>query len=346
MSNEIVKSEPNQIVSSNQLTSRDLIAQVGLIQEVMSSVMRDGEHFGKIPGCGDKPTLLKAGAEKLGFTFRLSPSYIITRTDLRNDHREYEITCSLTHINTGQVWGHGVGSCSTMESKYRYRTGAAESTGKPVPKEYWKDRDQSLLGGKGFIAQKIDGQWFICTKGDKVENDNPADQYNTVLKMAKKRALVDAMLTCTAASDIFTQDLEDLSGNGVIQEAVVVEAKAADPVDKKPAAAKTDAKSKPAAKPAETYYEKCDRGLKWLRAHKAAQAYTDLLSFYNAASPEDIPEKSRDEFLSRLRSIMETVRQQQLQKQAKEEMGNAYPITGAAQEEEIDLVPVTEEMNS
>jgi hypothetical protein len=27
--------------------------------------------------------------------------------------------------------------------------------------------------------------------------------------MAKKRALVDAVLTCTAASDIFTQDLED-----------------------------------------------------------------------------------------------------------------------------------------
>ena len=37
--------------------------------------------------------------------------------------------------------------------------------------------------------------------------------YNTVLKMAKKRALVDAVLTATAASDIFTQDLEDISAN-------------------------------------------------------------------------------------------------------------------------------------
>jgi len=38
-----------------------------------------------------------------------------------------------------------------------------------------------------------------------------ADVYNVVLKQAKKRALVDAVLTATAASDHFTQDLEDLS---------------------------------------------------------------------------------------------------------------------------------------
>jgi hypothetical protein len=38
----------------------------------------------------------------------------------------------------------------------------------------------------------------------------PADLANTILKMAKKRALIDAVLTATAASDIFTQDIEDL----------------------------------------------------------------------------------------------------------------------------------------
>ena len=44
----------------------------------------------------------------------------------------------------------------------------------------------------------------------RVEHDNPADYYNTALKMAKKRAQVDATLTVTAASDFFTQDLEPL----------------------------------------------------------------------------------------------------------------------------------------
>jgi hypothetical protein len=51
---------------------------------------------------------------------------------------------------------------------------------------------------------------MIAIKGEIVEHDNPADYYNTVLKMAKKRAHVDAILTATAASDIFTQDVEDM----------------------------------------------------------------------------------------------------------------------------------------
>jgi hypothetical protein len=50
---------------------------------------------------------------------------------------------------------------------------------------------------------------MIARQGEKVEYDNPADYFNTCLKMAKKRALVDAVLTSTAASDIFTQDIEE-----------------------------------------------------------------------------------------------------------------------------------------
>ena len=71
-----------------------------------------------------------------------------------------------------------------------------------------------MIGGKGFIVKKVDGQgWMVAKGGEKLETDNPADHYNTVLKMAKKRALVDAVLTTTAASDIFAQDLEDLNAS-------------------------------------------------------------------------------------------------------------------------------------
>jgi hypothetical protein len=49
--------------------------------------------------------------------------------------------------------------------------------------------------------------------GDEGRSENPdiADLYNTVLKMAKKRAFVDATITATAASDFFTQDVEDFA---------------------------------------------------------------------------------------------------------------------------------------
>lgn len=198
-----------------------VVRQVNVIQDVMKSVMKIDEHYGTIPGT-KKPSLLKPGAEKLSLVFRLRPEYLITRSDLGNGHREYEITCTLFHIPTGQPVGQGVGSATTMEAKYRFRGGEKEGTGQPVPKEYWNLRKtdptkaQDLIGGPGFAPGKIDGPWEICSIGEKVEHDNPADYYNTVLKMAKKRAHVDAILTATAASDIFTQDVEDLAANGVM----------------------------------------------------------------------------------------------------------------------------------
>lgn len=203
------------------MTTDRVVKQVQLIQDVMAKVMHKDEHFGIIPGC-EKPSLYKPGAEKLSVTFRLVPKYDISQRDMSNGHREYQVICTLIHAPTGQFFGQGVGSCTTMEGKYRYRNAEPEVTDRPVPKKFWDLRKsnrmneaQELLGGKGFTTKKTDSGWFIAKKsGDKVEHDNPADYYNTVLKMAKKRAHVDAVLTATAASDLFTQDVEDMQDNG------------------------------------------------------------------------------------------------------------------------------------
>lgn len=183
--------------------------QVAMIQQAMRQVMIENTHYGVIPGTNQKPSLLKPGAEKICMMFRLIPSFEVIRRDLANAHLEYEVKCTLT-TPTGEFMGQGVGLCSTMESKYRWRKGEGDSTGQPVPRDFWKTRDTELLGGKEFEARKVDGQWMICKKGERKENPDIADTYNTVLKMAKKRAHVDATITATAASDIFTQDVEDL----------------------------------------------------------------------------------------------------------------------------------------
>ncbi len=200
------------------LAPTDVVRQVALIQQVMSGVMKDGEHYGKIPGCGDKPTLLQPGAQILALTFRLAPKFTIDERRLDGGHREFLIECELYSITTGQLAGMGVGMASTMESKWRYRTGPVEFTGQPVPGEYWNIRKtdpqgaMKLLGGRGHQAKKNPdtGAWEIALAGEKVENDNPADVYNTALKIATKRAFVHAVLNTTAASDMFTQDIEDL----------------------------------------------------------------------------------------------------------------------------------------
>lgn len=202
-------------IESGPLSAQQVRGQVNLIQEVMRDVMKVNEHYGKIPGCGDKPTLLQPGAQKLIMTFRLVADPEMTIIDMGGGHRE--VRCKVRLYNqSGTFLGAGVGTCSTMEGKYRYRSGPVEFTDKPVPKEYWdlraKDpkKAQSLLG-EGMQAKKNEsGMWVCARKGQQVKHDNPADYYNTVEKMSYKRALVSATLTVTAASDIFTQDIEDM----------------------------------------------------------------------------------------------------------------------------------------
>jgi len=232
MTQEIVQ-VGNHAVQTQEMQPGDVVRQVALIQEVMQKVMKINTHYGVIPGCGDKPTLLQPGAQKLCLTFRLAPEFKITVTDLGNDHREYDVSCTMRHISTGAVWGEGVGVCSTKESKYKYRTGGGESTEIQIPKTYWDlwktDPKAAMkilvdaanaggIEGNKFGKKKNEsGQWVITTFGEKVEHDNPADYWNTCKKIACKRALVSGTIQATSASDIFTQDLEDMRDNGLIQ---------------------------------------------------------------------------------------------------------------------------------
>lgn len=205
-----------QSIGTDLQSVEDLTRNVDIIKQAMQAVMigpskdKDGKdvagiHYGTIPGCGDKHALFQPGAHKLGLLFNLAPEYDIQSRDLPGGHREYEVTCRLTHRATGRFVGQGVGVCSTMESKYRYRW---ENTDKLVPKEYWDGRDRALLGGPTFVARKAWGDdkkqhWYIFQR---VAHDNPADYYNTVKKISKKRGYNDAILTATAASDIFAPD--------------------------------------------------------------------------------------------------------------------------------------------
>ena len=61
----------------------------------------------------------------------------------------------------------------------------------------------------GLISKTItkrDGNKAVMHR---IENDDVFSQVNTILKMAKKRALVDAALSAGRLSEVFTQDIED-----------------------------------------------------------------------------------------------------------------------------------------
>lgn len=214
------------------LSATQVRSQVNLIQEVMRDVMQKDQHYGIIPGCGIKPTLLKPGAEKLSMVFRLRPiinngadvriDHVSPSIDIPYGHREVTVYCHVFNMD-GIELATGIGSCSTLESKYRYRGGEKIFTGQKVPTDYWNlkkaDPVKALesIGGKGFgVAKNPETQaWEIIEFGEKMENPDIADTYNTVLKIAKKRAYVDGVLSATGASDIFTQDIEDMNPEDV-----------------------------------------------------------------------------------------------------------------------------------
>lgn len=197
------------------LTVQDVRAQVNLIQQIMGEVMKKDEHYGVIPGTGTKPSLLKAGAEKLCLTFRLDPQYEIEQKS-EGLHLTIVSKCILYHIPTGQRFGSGMGSCSTRESKYAYRSAAIKC---PVCSKESVIKGKEEYGGGWVCFARKGGCGAKFKDGDatiekqprgRVANEDVADQYNTVLKMANKRSLVAAVLNATAASDIFTQDIEDM----------------------------------------------------------------------------------------------------------------------------------------
>ena len=197
-----------------ELTVQQVMAQVVKVQELMKQAMVKDEHYGVIPGT-NKPTLLKAGAEKLCLMFRLDPQYSVHEIR-EGEHLTITSTCTLYHITSGARMGSGMGSCSTRESKYAYRKAEriCPKCGKAAiikgQEKYgggwvcWKKKD-------GCGEQFPDGAAEIETQvAGRIANNDIADQYNTVLKMANKRSLCAGVLNVTAASDIFTQDMEDL----------------------------------------------------------------------------------------------------------------------------------------
>jgi len=190
MTNEVMNIEEIQPLSIPQVK-----AQVNAIQDVLNNVMIQDTHYGTIAGCGSGKVLLKPGAEKILATFQIGAEIIIEDLFDGYDYR-YRIICRGFHIPTGNTVGYGAGECSSAEKKYSWREAVCgeefEETTEDRRQKYWK---------KGYREEEA-----TCIKQVR---QNPADLANTVLKMAKKRAMVDLCLTATACSDIFEQDIDE-----------------------------------------------------------------------------------------------------------------------------------------
>jgi len=222
------------------LTAEQLVIegqQRQLLHQYVQAHMVEGTDYGTIPGTekkdkagnviGGNKTLLKPGAEKLIELFKCRPEYtIIEKTeDWDKPLFYYLFRCQIVSRENGDIVAEGFGSCSSRESKYRWRNAdrrcpvcnaAAIKKSKFPPRSRpndppgWYCFDKAGGCSKEFAAND---PAIMDQQTGKAENPDVADVVNTVLKMAKKRAAVDASIALARCGDMFTSDMEDIVEN-------------------------------------------------------------------------------------------------------------------------------------
>lgn len=145
-----------------------------LMREFVQSQMVEGVHYGKIPGTSGKKTLLKPGAELLMNIHGFAAEFLETEREIdRTATKDFSDKYGKPRTRTGYA-------------KYSYRCILSKA-------------GQKIAEGVGTC-----NSWerkYLAVDMDDVEN--------TIMKMAKKRSVIDAILMGTRTSDFFSQDLED-----------------------------------------------------------------------------------------------------------------------------------------
>jgi hypothetical protein len=227
----------------DEVTFKRDIAAINNFQRTVRACMVEGQDFGVIPGT-DKPSLLKPGAEKITKLLGLADKYELATQveDWGKPFFHYVVKCTLISVASGSVISEGFGSCNSMESKYRWRD-AKKKCPECGAEAIIKGKAEygggwicfAKKGGCGYKwpdgAEEIEKQ-----KTGQVENDDIYSIVNTLMKMAEKRALVDAALHAGRLSQVFTQDIEDMpqfEGKAVVDgKGKVLEPETTKPADK------------------------------------------------------------------------------------------------------------------
>jgi len=192
------------------------------VLQIQRELLRPDVDYGTIPGT-PKPTLYKPGAEKLCAFYGLVTAFVVNvehGDGVSTPPLRVEVTCTLRHgSNDGPVVAQGIGSANAWEKKYRYRAAqrsCPQCHVEAIKRSQYADKE---TGDKGWYChQKAGGCGAQFHSKDpsitgqecgQVDNPDPYDVDNTLVKMASKRAHVDATLRATATSGLFSQDLED-----------------------------------------------------------------------------------------------------------------------------------------
>lgn len=173
------------------------VDKIRILQKTIKEVLVNDVDFGKIQGCGDKPTLFKSGAEKVCITFGLQDTYDIIVSKEDYDGKgffSYTVKCYLSA--NGIRITEGLGHANSKETKWAFKWVCASKLPPELDPALLPRRERNGNYGK-YFEYRVEED--CCSKA------------NTILKMAKKRAKVDAVLAVANLSELFTQDFDDIA---------------------------------------------------------------------------------------------------------------------------------------
>lgn len=188
------------------LSAGQVLARKKVIGSITSAIMEKDVHYGTFSG-SKKPCLLKPGAEALATTFAIGPKYAVEDCSEFPHLIRYRVACSGYAQGSEVFLGQGIGECSSEEDSKKWRK-----------VRLWEEYDASVDDQRRevFTRDRVGGKAEGAPVLERQVRQYPPDVANAVLKIAKKRAYVDMVLTVTGASDFFEQDTEDDAGGAAV----------------------------------------------------------------------------------------------------------------------------------
>jgi hypothetical protein len=166
------------------------------VRDTLRHKLTAGIHYGAVPGIQGE-MLFEAGADTILPAYHCratpAPSGVAFR-DVGDEHIAVTVIADVVRWDTGEIVASGIGAASTREIKYAYRW---VHDGDPALKDLDKSALKTRVLNYGKDAGKT--QW-------RAPNPDLGDLENTVVKMAFKRAKVDAVQALPGVAGLFKQE--------------------------------------------------------------------------------------------------------------------------------------------
>lgn len=149
-------------------------AEIGLADALVDKVLEPGVDYGLHPGTRSQ-ALKDPGANTIINAFGCYPKAEVLYREVSGERISYVIDIALVSRDDGLVKATGCGAASTTETKYGYR---------------WVTEPESYGYDRVNLRKKSQGQGIVY----RIVNPEWSELENTILKMARKRAEVDAAM--------------------------------------------------------------------------------------------------------------------------------------------------------